>query len=714
MIDIINLRYIILLFIFLINSCNTINIGKNKLLNNTKINPPIAKIKPHKLSKFNIDRIDNYYWLKNKNNTEVIDYLKAENKYTQEIMKPTEALQKKLYKEIISRIEQNDESYHLLDNGYFYFNRKKKGKQYKVYLRKKDDINSKEEVLFDLNAMSKNHKSFIFDDFFISDNNKLASYLFNTTGSYAEFTLKIKDLINNKDLDFNEKGVTSFAWNNDNKTFYYTKIDSTLRPYAVYKKTLGNDKAKLIFKENDPRFRVYVYKEKTNNYIIISSVSYTSSERYLLSANEINEAPKLFLKRAENVEYSIAPYKNSFIIQYKDKKNFNSKILKTNIKSYDKKNWKEIVSHNPNVMINHFSLQDNYLIIEQNHKGLTEIKIINLENNKENYISFPEVAYSVNLIENPNFKSQKIYYEYSSLNRPSTLYGYDLNKKSSEILKETKLPCGFSPDDYIVERIFAKSNNKADIPIMLVYKKGLKKDSNNPVLLYSYGSYGINTEAYFRGSMYSLIDRGFIFAIAQIRGGSELGEKWYENGKFLKKKNTFIDFIASANKLIEDKYTSPKKLNIMGGSAGGLLMGAVINMSPNLFNSVIALVPFVDVLTTMLDDTLPLTTGEYEEWGNPNIKQYFKYMLSYSPYDNVKSQNYPNILVTAGLNDSQVLYHEPAKWVAKLRATKNSNNLLLLHTNMKSGHGGSTGIYDKYKDLTFELAFILFINGIYK
>jgi oligopeptidase B len=458
---------------------------------------------------------------------------------------------------------------------------------------------------------------------------------------------------------------------------------------------------------------VTLEKSKTNDYIFIQTASETTSEYLYLPATEPNGKFKVFVPRSKDVEYHVYAHKDKFFIQYKDRDNLNCKVYEAPLNSFaDRATWKEVLPHNKEVKIEYLEVFDKYLAAQTRKNGLTEILVMNLADGKSKTINFPEPVYTATITGTPEYTSATLRYSYTSINRPNTVYDYDFAKGESIKLKEQEIPGGFNPDDYTVERLWATAPDGVKVPFSVVYKKSLKKDGSNPALLRSYGSYGISTEARFNANFYSLIDRGFVLAIAQIRGGSDMGEQWYEEGKLLNKKNTFTDFIACAEKLEQDKYTSPSKLAITGGSAGGLLMGAVVNMRPDLFNTVVAAVPFVDVINTMLDTSLPLTTQEYEEWGNPNVEEYYRYMLSYSPYDNIKAQKYPNMLCTAGLNDSQVSYHEPAKFVAKLRATKTDNNILLLHTNMESGHGGATGRFDALKETAFQYAFILNRIGI--
>jgi oligopeptidase B len=708
------------LFIFfttliMIASCNSSE-EKTKILKQSDFpEPPVAEIVPDTFVNFGKQRIDNYYWLKDKNNPKVIEYLKAENAYTETVMASTKELQESIYNEIVGRIKEDDESYPTFSDGYYYYNRTEKGKQYHTYCRRKGSMNAPEEILFDVNKMAEGKPAFIFMGYSISPDNGKAAYFYNETGSYAEFIMKIKDLSSGQDIGFSVTGATSAAWANDSQTLFYGTIDKTLRSYQIHRQKIGETKSKLIFEEKDPKFSTYVSATKTKQFIFISSESSTTSEERFIPADMPEESFKIFMPRTQDVEYSVYPHKDKFFVRYKDKQHLNGKIYETPLAGFeDKKTWKEFVPHNDSIRIDGIDVQKEFVVLELRKNGLTEIELKPISGGKSKVIAFPEPVYTVSLQGNPEYDSASVRYSYTSLNRPNTLYEYDFVSEQTKKLKEQEIPSGFNPDDYVVERLWATAPDGVKVPMAIVYKKGLKKDGKNPALLYSYGSYGISSDANFSASVYSLIDRGFVFGIAQIRGGSDLGEQWYEDGKLLKKKNTFTDFIACSEKLINDRYTAPDKLAAMGGSAGGLLMGAVANMRPDLYQTIVALVPFVDVINTMLDESLPLTTGEYEEWGNPNDETYFNYMLTYSPYDNIKPQNYPNMLVTGGLNDSQVLFHEPAKYVAKLRATKTDDNILLLRMNMESGHGGATGRYEGIRDTAFEYAFILNRVGIDK
>lgn len=678
--------------------------------------PPVAEVIPDTFSNFGQTRIDNYYWLKDKNNPKVIDYLKAENAYTDTVMASTKALQQTIYDEIIGRIKEDDESYPSFSDGYYYYSRTEKGKQYRTYCRRKGTLDAPEEIIFDVNKMAEGKPAYIFRGYSISPDNSKAAYFYNETGSYAEFIMKVKDLASGKDVGFRVNGATSVAWANDNKTLFYGIVDNTLRSYRILRQVLDGSRADLVYEETDARFSTYVSGSKTKQYIFISSASSTTADERYIPADKPLEQFKVFLPRVQDVEYSVYPHKGKFFVRYKDKENLNGKIYETPLTSHEDRNtWKEFLAHDKNVRIEGIDILRDYVTIELRRNGLSEIIAKPASGIGEiKTIAFPEPVYSAGLNGNPEYDATTFRYSYTSLNRPGTLYEYNIATGEAVKLKEQEIPSGFNPDDYVVERLWATAPDGVKVPMAIVYKKGLKKDGTNPALIYSYGSYGSSSDVSFSASLYSLIDRGFVYALAQIRGGSDLGEQWYEEGKLLHKKNTFTDFIACSELLVNEKYTSTNKLAAMGGSAGGLLMGAVTNMRPDLYQTIVAQVPFIDVINTMLDDTLPLTTGEYEEWGNPNEEEYYNYMLSYSPYDNIKAQNYPNMLITGGINDSQVLFHEPTKYVAKLRALKTDDNLVLLHMNMDSGHGGATGRYDGIKDTAFEFAFILNRVGIEK
>ena len=677
--------------------------------------PPVAEVHPDTFVNFGKQRIDNYYWMKDKTNPKVIEYIKAENAYTDTVMASTRDLQQKIYDEILGRIKEDDESYPTYDDGYYYYSRTEKGKQYRTYCRRKGSMDAPEEVIFDVNKLAAGKQAFIFRGYIISPDNSKAAYFYNETGSYAEFTMKVRDLASGQDVGFTVEGAASVAWANDNRTLFYSAIDHTLRSSKIFRRELDAAEGTLVYEEKDAKFSTYVSATKTKQFIFITCGSSTTSDERYISADRPTDPFKVFLPRTKDVEYSVYAHADRFFIRYKDKEHLNGLIYEAPLTGYeDRKTWKEFLPYDKDVRIEALDVLKDYVALELRKNGLNEIRIKPINGGETKTIAFPEPVYTVSLGGNPEYDATTIRYTYTSLNRPSTLYEYAITDGKTTKLKEQEVPSGFNPDDYVVERLWATAPDGVRVPMAVVYKKGLKRNGSAPALLYSYGSYGSSSDVYFSPAYYSLIDRGFVFAIAQIRGGSDLGEQWYEDGKLLKKKNTFTDFIACSELLINEHYTSASRLAAMGGSAGGLLMGAVANMRPDLYQTIVAQVPFVDVINTMLDESLPLTTGEYEEWGNPNEEEYYNYMLSYSPYDNIRAQNYPNMLVTGGLNDSQVLFHEPLKYVAKLRSMKTDDNILILHMDMDSGHGGATGRYDSIKDTAFEFAFILNRVGIAK
>mgnify|MGYP001805933173 CR=1 FL=1 len=671
--------------------------------------PPMAPQQPKHFQEFGHQRTDPFFWIKNPDDSQVLAYLKAENDYTQTVMEHTLGLQEKLFAEMKARIKEEDATVPQLYRGYYYYSRTETGKQYPLYCRKKGQLSTNEEVFFDVNKLAEGKDAFIFAEYSISTQNDLAAYMFNTSGSYASFTLKIKNLSTGIDLPDQLENVQSFAWANDNKTLFYTIGNEALRPYRVYRHELGSSQPDiLLYEEKDELFNVRVLKGKTREQIFIASTSFTTSEWQVLDANKPLTDFKALIPRAKDVDYSIYPHVNTYYVLYKDPSCKNRMVYQAPINTLnDRSTWKEVVSHDPKVKIEDLEVFEKHMVMYVRTNGLNEIRVFDMASQQTKSINFKEPVYTVDAVSTPEFSSTKVRYSYSSLNRPTTIYDYDMVNGNSEQLKQQQIPGGFNPDDYQVERIWATANDGTKVPMALVYKNGIERDGQNPALLYAYGSYGYSSDAYFSSNIYSLIDRGFVYAIAQVRGGSEMGEEWYEQGKLFNKMNTFTDFIACSEALINQKYTSSNLLAIRGGSAGGLLVGAVANMRPDLYKVVLALVPFVDVINTMQDTTLPLTTQEYEQWGNPFVEPDYKYMLSYSPYDNVKKQAYPNILVTGGLHDSQVGFHESTKWVAKLRTLKTDDNLVLLHMNMQSGHGGATGRFDRLRELALEWAFTL-------
>lgn len=681
-----------------------------------EIQPPIAKIIPHTLEKHNDKRIDNYYWLNDRDNKEVIDYLTAENKYYEEMTAHTKDFQGELFTEMKSRIKEDDESVPYLYNGYYYISKFVTGGDYPIYSRKKGSLEAKEEIMFDCNEMAKNHAYFQLGGVSVSPNNKFATFGVDLV-SRRIYTIQIKNLETGEILsDKIENCTGGSVWANDNETiFYVTKDPVTLRSDKVYRHKLGTNSSEdvLVFEENDDTFSVFIYKEKSKKYIVIGSQSTMTTEYQILNADTPNDLFKVFQKRTRGLEYNISHYNDSFYILTNKDKATNFKLMKTSENATSKENWVDLIPHRDTVLLEDIEIFKDYLVVEERDNGLTKLRIMPWSGKEEYYLPFDSETYTAYTSTNVDFDTDILRYGYQSLTTPSSIIDFNMKDKSKEIKKEQEVLGGkFDKNNYEEKRIWATAQDGVKVPISLVYRKGIKLDSQNPLLQYAYGSYGYSMDCTFSTTRLSLLDRGFIYAIAHIRGGEDLGRPWYEDGKLLKKKNTFTDFIDCSKYLIEQKYTSPNHLYAEGGSAGGLLMGAVINMAPHLYNGVIAAVPFVDVVTTMLDDSIPLTTGEYDEWGNPNEKKYYDYMKSYSPYDNITEQEYPNMLVTTGLHDSQVQYWEPAKWVAKLRTLKTNKKLLYLDTNMDTGHGGASGRFESLKEVAKEFSFLLDLEGI--
>lgn len=679
---------------------------------------PKAKILPKKLKKHNEIRIDNYFWLNDRENPEVIDYLNQENAYYEAMTDHTKDFQKELFEEMKGRIKEDDQSVPYLYNGYYYITRFEKGQNYPIYSRKKGSLEAKEEILFDCNELAKGHAFFQLGGLSVSPDNRYASFGVDTVGRRI-YTIKIKNLETNEILpDVIENATGGSVWANDNLTLFYTRQDKvTLRSDTVFKHKLGTlaTADSLVYEEKDDTFNVSVGKEKSKKYIVIGSESTMTTEYRILPSDTPDGEFKVFQPRVRGLEYSISHFGDSFYILTNKDKATNFKLMKTPENATEKKHWKEVIAHREEVLIEDIEIFSNYLVVEERSNGLNHIRIMPWSGEGEYYLPFGSETYNAYTTTNVDFDTDVLRYSYQSLATPSSVIDFNMKTKEKEIKKEQAVLGGrFDKNNYVEERVWATAQDGTKVPISMVYRKELKKDGTNPLLQYAYGSYGATMEPYFSTTRLTLLDRGFIFAIAHIRGGEDLGRQWYEDGKLLKKKNTFTDFIDCSRFLIQEKYTSPAHLYAEGGSAGGLLMGAVINMAPELYHGVIAQVPFVDVVTTMLDDSIPLTTGEYDEWGNPNNKKYYDYMLSYSPYDNVREQEYPNMYVSTGLHDSQVQYWEPAKWVAKLRTHKKGDAVLYLNTNMDAGHGGASGRFEAIKELAKEFAFLLDLEQIKK
>lgn len=675
---------------------------------------PIAKKIPHQHEKHGDIRVDDYFWMKDRTHPEVIDYLNAENEYCDIKMSHTKQLQKDLFEEMKARIKEDDSSVPYKYNGYWYITKFEKGKDYPIYTRKKGTLENPEELLFDCNIMAEGLSYFKLAGISISPDNKLVSYGIDTNGS-RKYTICVKNIKTHKmALDKVENTTGSSSWANDNATLFYTKKDEvTHRAHQIYKHKLGDSNDELIFEEGDDTFGVAVYKSKSQKFIIIACYSTLTNEYHILDADKPDGKFKVFQPRIRGLEYSISHYNDHFYILTNKDKATNFKLMKTKVHASSIDYWEELISHRKDVLIENIDIFKDYLVVSERADGLNQIRIKRWDGTQDYYLPFNNETYTAYTGTNVDFDTDLLRYGYNSLTTPSSVIEFNMRTKTKTILKEQEILGGqFNKDNYISERIWATAQDGTKIPMSVVYKKGIKKDGSNPLLQYAYGSYGITLDPSFSSIRLSLLDRGFIYVIAHIRGGEYLGRQWYEDGKLLNKNNTFKDFIACSIHLIKERYTTSKHLYAMGGSAGGLLLGAVINEAPELYNGIIAAVPFVDVLTTMLDDSIPLTTGEYDEWGNPNDILYYNYIKSYSPYDNLEEKDYPNMLVTTGLYDSQVQYWEPAKWVAKIRTVKTDNNRLYLKTNMDAGHGGASGRFESLKEDAEEFAFLLDLEGI--
>jgi oligopeptidase B len=676
--------------------------------------PPIARIEPRKYTIYDEELVDNYYWLREKENPEVIKYLEAENEYTEAMMKHTKEIQEHLYEEMRQRIKEDDVSAPEQMGDYHYYWKVAKNKQYKEYYREKITGEKKEELLLDLNALAVNFEYLTLGMFKISPNQNLLAYSVDTTGS-EHFNIYIKNL--ETGIKFDEKLSMAYyglEWANDNQTLFYTRIDDKNRPYQLYKHTIGSDSKndELIYQEDDEAYFLYLFKSKDQKYLFLSIRSMVTSEYHYLRADKPLEAFKIIKTRQPKVEYYVAHQHGNFIIRTNENaKNF--RIMKIAVEHISEKNWKEIVPHNKSVLITNFEVFKDYLILYERKDGLTTIHVINIHTKEDYRIEMPEEDYTCikpiwyRVLVSPRFETNLLRFNYYSLKTPESVYDYNMDNKELILVKQKEILGGYDSSHYETKRITTTAIDGKTIYISMVHKKGLEKDGKNPLLLYGYGAYGANIDPVFDSSRISLLERGFIYAIAHIRGSSYLGRNWYDDGKLLNKKNTFTDFIICAEHLIKEKYTSKEKIFIQGTSAGGLLIGAVINMKPDLFKGAIAQVPFIDVLTDMLDPSIPLVVIEYDEWGNPQDKTFFDYIKSYSPYDNIEEKDYPNIIITGGLNDPRVMYWEPAKMTAKLRRSKTDNNLLLLKTNMETGHFGKSGRYDYLKDTAINYTFML-------
>jgi oligopeptidase B len=674
--------------------------------------PPVAKKVP-KVTEINGRKlVDNYFWLRDKQNPEVKAYLEAENAYTDAVLKPTAPLQKKLYDEMLGRIKETDVDVPYKEGNYFYYSRTEAGKQYQIRCRKKGSLDAPEEVLLDINEMSKGQKFMSVAAYQVSDDGNLLAYSTDNTG-FRQYTLAVKDLRTGTVLTDHAEKVGSVVWANDNKTLFYTVEDSAKRQYRLYRHKLGaTGEDDLVYEEKDERFNVDAGKARSKAFIFLVSGSHTTTEVRYIPADQPMSKWKVLEPRKQDVEYYPDHNGDFFYIRVNDTgRNF--RLVKAPVSDPRSQNWQEVVAHRSNVMLDDTDFFKNYYVLYERENGLPQIRVSDLRSGQSRRIELPESAYDVSSYVNREYDTSKFRYNYQSFITPPSIFEYDMRSGASALLKQKEVPGGYDRTRYQVEQIYATASDGVKIPISVVHLKGAKLDGKAPLYLYGYGSYGYPIDIYFNSNIFSLVDRGVIAAVAHIRGGGEMGKAWHDDGRMMHKKNTFTDFIASAEYLVAQGYGSKDKLVIEGRSAGGLLMGAVLNMRPDLFHAAIVGVPFVDVINTMLDESIPLTVPEFEEWGNPKEKAAFDYMISYSPYDNIDAKPYPNILVKTSFNDSQVMYWEPAKYVAKMRATRNDHNLLILKTNLDpAGHGGASGRYDRLKEAAFDYSFILTQMGI--
>ncbi len=673
-----------------------------------------AKVIPHRLEQHGHVRVDNYYWLRERDNPDTVAYLEAENRHTEKAMAHVQPLEEALFEEIKGRIKQTDMSVPYRRDDYYYYTRYQEGQEYPLYARKRESLENPEELMLDVNVLAEGHEFFAVGRLAVSFGQDLLAYAEDVQGRRI-YTIRFKNLATGETLpDVIPEVTCNMTWASDNRTLFYARQDpETLRSCRIDRHVLGTDPAEdvIVYEEPDDTFSVHVFKTKSRRYIMIVSSHTLSSEYRYLDAGDPTGAFTSFLPRERGHEYAVDHFDNRFFIHTNhEARNF--RLMSTPLDRTGKEHWEEVIAHRPDVLLEGFEVFRDHLVLEERRDGLVQIRVIPWDGAQEHYLEFGEPAYLAGTSVNLEFDTTVLRYGYTSMTTPSSIYDYDMVTREKTLLKQEEVLGGFDSADYRTERLHATAADGARVPISLVYRKGMKRDGRSPLLLYGYGSYGHSLDAGFGSARLSLLDRGFVFAIAHVRGGEEMGRPWYEDGRLLKKKNTFTDFIACAEHLIEQRYTSRGRLFAMGGSAGGLLMGAVVNLRPELFEGVVAQVPFVDIVTTMLDPDIPLTTGEYDEWGNPNDKEFYDYMLSYSPYDNVEAKDYPHMLVTTGLHDSQVQYWEPAKWVARLRATKTDRNRLLLKTRMDSGHGGASGRFRRYREIALEYAFLLDLAGI--
>jgi oligopeptidase B len=675
--------------------------------------PPVAERRPVETTLHGRTLVDPYAWLRGKEKPEVIAYLEAENRYTDAVMKPTEGLREKLYQELLARIKQTDLTVPARRDDYWYYSRTEEGRQYPILCRRKGSAEGPEEVLLDVNALAQGHGYFQLGGYQVSPDHGKVAYLADTTG-YEAFTLRVKDLASGRTLpDTIENLSFGLAWANDNKTLFYVTPDAAKRPYRLKRHLLGANPATdaVVYEEPDQAFTLGIGRTRSDTYLVLTSGATTTSEVRVLEADRPDGPFRLVQPRAAGIEYYLDHHGDRFYLRTNlGAKEF--RVVSAPVATPGKEHWTEVVPSRPGVKVESLSLLRNHLVVTERFAGLRRLRVRDLATGGEHAVSFPEPAYAVFLHSNPEFDTTLLRFSYTSLVTPDSVYDYDMATRQRELKKREEVLGGYDPADYKSERTSATAADGVRVPVSIVYRKGFVKDGSRPCLLSGYGSYGAPREATFSALRLPLLDRGFCYAIAHVRGGGDLGEAWYEDGKLLRKKNTFTDFIAAGELLVAQRFTSPQRLTAQGGSAGGLLMGAIVNLRPDLFAAVIAKVPFVDVINTMLDTSIPLTAQEFDEWGNPKDAQYFEYMLSYSPYDNVAAVEYPHLLVTTSINDPRVAYWEPAKWVAKMRATRKGDHRLILKTNMGAGHGGSSGRYDYLREIAFDYAFLLDVLGM--
>jgi len=700
-----------LIFVISCNQKKTRNLAKD-------IIPPKAEKKPVNLEKHGEIRVDNYFWMNERDHPEVIDYLERENDYYDKLTEHTKDFQVTLFEEMKGRIKEDDASVPYKRNGYWYYGRYEIGKGYPVYCRKKDSLDNEEIILFDNNVMAEGHAYFDQAGYTISEDNKMAAFGTDLV-SRRKYTIQFKNLETGELLEEKIENTTGRAiWANDNKTLYYTRKDEeTLRSNQIFKHILGTspEEDQLVFQEDDETFNTYVYKTKSRKFIMIGSSSTLTSEYQFTTAEDGVSDFKMLQKRERGLEYSVAHYDEDFYILTNMDDATNFKLMKTPETATEKENWTEVIPHRKDVLLEDVDIFKDFLVVSERTNGLNKIHIKRWDGTEDYYLPFDNETYTANTGTNVDFDTEILRYGYNALNTPTSVIDFNMVTKEREVKKEQEVLGGtFKKENYIMERIWATARDGVKVPVSIVYHKDTKKNGNAPLLQYAYGSYGNTIDPSFSSIRLTLLDRGFIYAIAHVRGGEYLGREWYEDGKLLKKKNTFTDFIDVSKHLIDQDYTSSEHLYASGGSAGGLLMGAIMNIAPELYHGVIASVPFVDVVTTMLDDTIPLTTGEYDEWGNPNTKEYYDYMKSYSPYDNAFAKAYPNVFVTTGYHDSQVQYWEPAKWIAKLREYNTGDNQVLFFCDMDAGHGGASGRFEALKEVAKDYAFLLDLENIDK